>query len=309
LFGGSQTITAVDHVDLKVRRGELFGLLGPNGAGKTTFIKILCTLLIPEEGEAYVNGFNVMKEDMEVRKSLGTLFSSGGRGFHYRLTGYRNLEMFAALYNVPRKGRHERIMELLKLVGLEERAHDGIQKYSGGMWRKIILARALLPDPPVFLLDEPTAGLDVASSQTIRKFIKDLSEKQDKTIIYTTHYIEEAAQLCDRIGVLNKGRLIACDTPDAIVAMVKKYEVVEIRLEKVTKTQEDKLRSLSCVLDVTSSKDPVTSQQTLRLQIEGIESLQDVLNFLSDERIKLLDLKREEPGLADALLELIGKDS
>ena len=212
-------VTAVDHLNLEVKRGELFGLLGPNGAGKTTLVKILCTLLPPDEGDAYVNGFDVAREQMQVRRSLGALFSVGERGVFWRLNGYRNLEFFSAIYNVPRRKRHERIMEVLGLVGLKDQAFEHYQKYSGGMKRKLALARALLPDPPLLLLDEPTTGLDVISSRSLRKLIREkLSRDAGKTVLYTTHYVEEASQICDRICILNKGKLVACDTPAGLKA-------------------------------------------------------------------------------------------
>ena len=194
------SVNAVDNLNLNIKKGELFGLLGPNGAGKTTLVKILCTLLPPDEGTAIVNGFDVVKQQMRVKQSIGTIFSVGERGFFWRLSGYSNLEFFAAINNVPRSGRRQRIMEVLELVGLQEKAFEVFQKYSGGMKRKLALARALLADPPILLLDEPTTGLDVTSSRNIRDFIKnDLSKKQGKTVFYTTHYIEEVSQMCDRL--------------------------------------------------------------------------------------------------------------
>jgi len=202
-----RTLTAVDHLNLEIRKGELFGLLGRNGAGKTTLVKILCTLLPPDEGTASVNGFDVVKQQMQVKRSIGTIFSVGERGFFWRLTGYGNLEFYASIYNVPRRGRRERIMNVMDLVGMKDNAFELFQKYSGGMKRKLALARALLPDPPILLLDEPTTGLDVVSSRGIRDFIRnDLSRKAGKTVLYTTHYIEEAAQICDKVAILQKGR-------------------------------------------------------------------------------------------------------
>ncbi len=196
---------AVDNLNLVIEKGQLFGLLGPNGAGKTTLVKMLCTLLPPEGGTALVNGYDIIKQQMMVKRSLGTLFSVGERGFFWRLNGYRNLEFFASIYNVPRQKRHDRIMEVLKLVGLEGSAFDLYQKYSGGMKRKLSLARTLLPDPPILMLDEPTVGLDVISSRNIRDFVKNTVKETGKTVLYTTHYIEEAAQICDQIGILTKG--------------------------------------------------------------------------------------------------------
>jgi ABC-2 type transport system ATP-binding protein len=302
------TVTAVDHLNLEIKGGELFGLLGPNGAGQTTLVKILCTLLPPDEGTAYVNGFDVIHEQTNVKKSLGTLFSVGERGFFWRLTGYRNLEFFSAIYNVPRRRRHERIMEVLDRVGLKDKAFELYQKYSGGMKRKLALARALLPDPPILLLDEPTVGLDVISSRTVREFIRnDLSRKEGKTVLYTTHYVEEASQICDRIGILNKGKLITCDTPDAIRGIMKKGEVVDIRVRSITDSQIEAIKTMEGVDGMASElEDSVLGQQRLRLHLENIDALPMILNFFFKEKIRLIDLKREEPTLEDAFIKLTG---
>jgi ABC-2 type transport system ATP-binding protein len=301
-------VTAVDHLTLKIRKGELFGLLGPNGAGKTTLVKILCTLLPPDEGEAYVNGFDVVRQQMDVKRSLGTLFSVGERGVFWRLNGYRNLEFFSAIYNVPRRNRHERIMKVLDLVGLKDKAFENYQKYSGGMKRKLALARALLPDPPILLLDEPTVGLDVISSRSLREFIrKNLSEEAGKTVLYTTHYVEEASQICNRIGILNKGKLVACDTPDAIKGIVKKGEVVEIRVMSITDAQVETIKTIEGLIDITSEvEDSVLGQRRLRLHLQNMDSLSMVLDFFLKEKIRLINLRHEEPTLEDAFVELTG---
>lgn len=302
------TVTAVDHLSLEIHRGELFGLLGPNGAGKTTLVKILCTLLPPDGGKAYVNGFDVVRQQMDVKKSIGALFSVGERGAFWRLDGYRNLEFFSAIYNVPRRKRHERIMEVLDLVGLKDKAFEHYQKYSGGMKRKLALARALLPDPPILLLDEPTTGLDVISSRALREFIKnDLSKKAGKTVLYTTHYVEEASQICDRICILNKGKLVACDTPNAIRSITKKGEVVEIRVSSIAKAQIEAIRTMDGVVDMADEvEDSVLGQHRLRLHLQSMSTLPKVLDFLLKEKILLIDLKHEEPTLEDAFIELTG---
>ena len=303
-----ETATAVNHLDLNIQKGELFGLLGPNGAGKTTLVKILCTLLPPDEGNAYVNGFDVVRQQMDVKRSIGALFSVGERGVFWRLNGYRNLEFFSAIYNVPRRRRHERIMEVLDLVGLKDKAFEHYQKYSGGMKRKLALARALLPDPPILLLDEPTTGLDVISSRSLREFIKNnLSREAGKTVLYTTHYVEEASQICDRICILNKGKLVACGTPDAIRGITKKGEVVDIRVNTITDAQIEAIETMDGVVDMASEvEDPVLGQRRLRLHLESIDSLPMVLDFFFKEKIRLIDLKREEPTLEDAFIELTG---
>jgi len=303
-----KTVTAVDHLNLEIKRGELFGLLGPNGAGKTTLVKILCTLLPPDEGTAYVNGFDVIHDQMNVKRSIGALFSVGERGVFWRLNGYRNLEFFSAIYNVPRRRRHERIMEVLELVGLKDKAFELYQKYSGGMKRKLALARALLPDPPILLLDEPTTGLDVISSRSLREFIRNnLSRKACKTVLYTTHYVEEASQICDRIGILNGGKLISCDTPEGIKGIMKKGEVVDIRVTAITDAQIEAIRAMDGVVDMASEvEDPVLGQRRLRLHLESIDSLPMVLNFFFKEKIRLVDFRREEPTLEDAFIRLTG---
>jgi ABC-2 type transport system ATP-binding protein len=303
-----RTVTAVDHLSLEIKKGELYGLLGPNGAGKTTLVKILSTLLPPDEGSARVNGFDVVREQMSVKKSIGTLFSVGERGVFWRLNGYRNLEFFSAIYNVPRSRRHERIMEVLDLVGLKDKAFELYQKYSGGMKRKLALARALLPDPPILLLDEPTTGLDVMSSRTMREFIRnDLSRKAGKTVLYTTHYVEEASHICDRICIMNKGKLVACDTPDAIRGIMKKGEVVDMRVRAVTDAQVEAVKTIAGVIGIASEvEDQVLGQRRLRLHLENIESLSTVLDFFFKEKIRLMDLRREEPTLEDAFIKLTG---
>jgi ABC-2 type transport system ATP-binding protein len=302
-------VTAVDHVDLEIRKGELFGLLGRNGAGKTTLVKVLCTLLPPDDGTATVNGFDVVKQQMQVKRSIGTIFSVGERGFFWRLTGYANLEFYAAINNVQRGGRKERIMEVLDLVGMTDKAFEVFQKYSGGMKRKLALARALLADPPILLLDEPTTGLDVISSRNIREFIRnELVKNSGKTVLYTTHYIEEAAQICDRIAVMHKGHFIAIDTTDALKAMTKKGEAVDIVVKNMSEAQINVLRNVNSVANVTAEvQDSVLGQTRLRLRLERSEVLPDIFDFFFKEKIKILNFKQEEPTLEDAFIELTGQ--
>lgn len=304
----NRIVTAVDHVNLEIRKGELFGLLGRNGAGKTTLVKILCTLLPPDEGTGSVNGFDVAKQQMQVKQSIGTIFSVGERGFFWRLTGYSNLEFYAAINNVPRRGRKERIMEVLDLVGMKDNALEVFQKYSGGMKRKLALARALLPNPPILLLDEPTTGLDVISSRNIREFIKnDLVRKSGKTVLYTTHYIEEAAQICDRIAIMHKGRFIALDTPDALKATAKKGEALDVVVKNMSDAQINTLRGVDGVASLAAeTQDAVLGQTRLRLRLEKGDALPDIFDFFFKEKIKIVNFKQEEPTLEDAFIELTG---
>jgi ABC-2 type transport system ATP-binding protein len=308
LFKRRQTVSvnAIDNLNLTIKKGELFGLLGPNGAGKTTLVKMLCTLLPPTNGTALINGYDINKQQMQVKRSLGTLFSVGERGFFWRLNGFRNLEFFAAIYNVPRQKRHQRIMDVLKLVGLENSAFELYQRYSGGMKRKLSLARTLLSDPPILLLDEPTVGLDVIASRNIREFVKNtVSKESGKTVLYTTHYIEEAAQICDRIGILSHGKLIALGTPNALREKIKNEEQIYFILEDVTPKQIEKMRSLQGVINLTEkSDDLMPNQKGLCIKLKNVDQLPSIFDFLFEQKIKLVNFKRDEPTLEDAFIEL-----
>lgn len=205
---------ALDGLSFEVNENEIFGLLGPNGAGKTTLIHILATLLKPTEGGAIVNGFDVLHNANKVRQSIGVVFQAPSSDDI--LTGYENLKVHALLYGIPRKLREKRISEVLELVGLEDRKNDQVKKYSGGMRRRLEIARGLLHHPKVFFLDEPTLGLDPKSRQTMWKYIKKIVREEKVTIILTTHYMEEADMLCDRIGFITNGRIIALDSPSKL---------------------------------------------------------------------------------------------
>lgn len=202
---------ALHGLSFEVNENEIFGLLGPNGAGKTTLIHILATLLKPTEGGAIVNGFDVLHEPTKVRESIGVVFQAPSSDD--MLTGYENLKVHALLYGIPRKIREKRISEVLKLVGLEERKNDQVKKYSGGMRRRLEIARGLLHHPKVLFLDEPTLGLDPQSRDTMWRYIKKMVREEKITIILTTHYMEEADMLCDRIGFISSGKIIALDSP------------------------------------------------------------------------------------------------
>ena len=208
-------IAAVDHLDLTIPRGELFGLLGPNGAGKTTTIRMICTLLEPAAGTVRVWGYDARRAPTEVRRHLGVVLM-GERSVYWKLTGRENLEYFAALYQVPTERARTRIPELLDRVGLTPRADDLVERYSTGMRQRLALIKAMVHDPPVLLLDEPTTGLDPQAARNIRDLIRHLHRSEGKTIILTTHYMEEADQLCERVGIIDHGRIIALDAPQVL---------------------------------------------------------------------------------------------
>ncbi|RLG31507.1 ABC transporter ATP-binding protein, partial [Methanosarcinales archaeon] len=202
---------AVDHVSFSVENGEIFALLGPNGAGKTTTIKILTTLLKPTSGTAKIAGFDVSKDKDSVRRSIGIVFQEPS--LDWRLTGRENLDFHARIYGIGRREREERIEEVLKLVELEDKADVVVDKYSGGMKRSLELARGFIHSPKVLFLDEPTLGLDTHTRRRIWDYIRELNDKEGVTIVLTTHHMEEADYLCERVGIMDQGKIIALDTP------------------------------------------------------------------------------------------------
>jgi ABC-2 type transport system ATP-binding protein len=201
----------VHKLNLKINEGEIFGLLGPNGAGKTTTLSMLATLIKPSEGKAFVNSFDVSKEPSKVRKGIGFVFQDPSSD--EVLTGRENLYLHALMYGVDRKKVNQRMDEVLRLVDLADKQHIRMKKYSGGMRRRLELARGLLHEPRILFLDEPTLGLDPQTREHIWRYIKKLSVEKKVTIIITTHYMDEADQLCDRLGIIDHGRIVALDSP------------------------------------------------------------------------------------------------
>lgn len=202
-------VTALNGVNLEVEEGEIFGLLGPNGAGKTTLIKILCTLLLPNEGKAYVNGYDVTSQPAKVKKNIGC-FLEGERSFYFRLTGRQNLAFFATLQNINGRHAEARIEKVLELMGLSRHADRLFMDYSIGMRQRLSLARALLNEPAILFLDEPTKSLDPLTAHKFRKFLKEeLVKERGKTLLIATHSLEEAEYLCDRLAFLDQGNFKA----------------------------------------------------------------------------------------------------
>ncbi|MEP6895653.1 MAG: ATP-binding cassette domain-containing protein [Chloroflexota bacterium] len=242
--------TAVDGVDIQIQRGEIFGLLGPNGAGKSTTIRMLCTLLEPTSGTARVNGFDIVKQANDVRRNLGTLLA-GERSIYWKLTGRENLEYFAALYHIPPAIAKKRVDELIERMELKDRANELVEKYSTGMRQRVAISKALLARPPILLLDEPTLGLDPQAARNLRELIAELKQ-EGHTILLTTHYMEEADQLSDRIGIIDTGKVIALDTPEGLKRRIEQKEVIKLEVTGWHQEIGDKIKSISGIENLMS---------------------------------------------------------
>jgi len=223
-----EDLTAVDGLSLVVDKGELFGLLGPNGAGKTTTINILCGLLKPTTGSVKVGGYDALKEPSKIKELIGV--SPQETAVYPHLTGKENIELFANLHAMPKEKLKRNIDDLLQKLSLRDHAKRLAGKYSGGMMRRINLAMALVHDPEIAFLDEPTVGMDPQSRRAVWDFIREL-KKQNKTVLLTTHYMEEAEELCDRVGIIDNGKLISLGTPQQLKTQFKVKNLEEVFLQ------------------------------------------------------------------------------
>jgi len=301
-FGGVARVTkALNGIDFTVKRGELFGLIGPNGAGKTTTVKILTTLLTQTSGEAFILGLDVRKDLYEIRRRIGIVFG-GERGLYNRVSALDNLRYFSDLYGVEPSVARERIPQLLKAVGLAERADERVEKYSRGMKQRLHIAKALVHDPELLVLDEPTIGLDPGGARDIRNMIREM-QKQGKTILLTTHYMFEAEELCQRVAVISKGKIVALDTPSALKRLVRDISVIELRTYGATTEYVDALKQLPNVVRVVAELD--SEVQTIRIQSPlGADLLPQVMSALPLDA-KIIDRTIKEPTLEDAYLRLV----
>jgi len=287
-------VTAVDNISFTVAPGEIFGFLGPNGAGKTTTINILCTLSKPSSGKATINGFDVVRQQSQVRQSIGLVFQDPS--LDERLSGLQNLRFHAMVYNMSASLREPRIEHVLRMVELWDKRNNEVRTYSGGMKRRLELARGLLHHPKVLFLDEPTLGLDPQTRNHIWEYILDMRQSEGTTIFLTTHYMEEAEK-ADRIAVIDYGKLVAMDNPEQLKKIVGK-DIISVKTDDSDKAIEEiKLRYQ---IEARRDSDGIT------FEVAGGDKFLPV--FLKEFAIKILTVSLRRPSLEDVFLKLTGHE-
>lgn len=298
-------LIALQNVNLTVERGELFGLLGPNGAGKTTLIKILTTLLAPTSGWARVAGADVHAEPDLVRPKINMV--SGGESSGYGLLTVReNLWMFSQFYGVPSKEANERIEALLEMVGLKDRMNTKSSDLSTGLRQKMNIVRGFLTEPEVLFLDEPTLGLDVGAMRDVRRFIIDwLKADEERTLLLTTHYMAEAEELCDRVAIINKGRVLACDKPSVLKQRLQKDALFEIQVSPLNGLTQQMLVDQPEVRN--AAIEDVEGGAKLSLALVEESALARVINLFTQKDVKVMNLTKREPTLEDVFVDLVGR--
>jgi ABC-2 type transport system ATP-binding protein len=292
-----EKLLAVDHISFEVKRGEIFGFLGPNGAGKTTTTKMLTGLTIPTSGTLMIAGKDMVKQSVEAKKSIGVVPENSN--IYGEMSAWDNLIFAAQLYRVPKEKRETKAKELLELFGLYERRQDRAEVFSKGMKRRLTIAAALVHSPSILFLDEPTSGLDIQSSRIIRSLIKDLN-KNGVTVFLTTHYIEEADQLCQRIAIINRGKLVAIDNPQKLKASAEKHQVIEISFDQANDI-EQKLSRIEMFERVMQSGDK------FRIHVSDIsEAVPALADFAKVNSLKIISFNTLSPSLEDVFVELTG---
>ena len=297
-YGG---LTALDRVSLEIPEGDFFGLLGPNGAGKTTLIRILTTLLKPTSGYAKVLGHDVVKDPTAVRNVIGVVPQAMTSDLD--LTGYETMDIYARFYDLPKKERQERIDELLSMVGLRERAGDLVATYSGGMRRRLEIARGLVHKPGILILDEPTIGLDPQSRHVVWELLEKFRKGDRLTVLLTTHYMEEAESLCDHVAIIDYGKIVALDTVPGLKRAIPQKDVVELTVSGVDLEKAvEKAKSLP---DVTSAA--YKEESVLVSSDHGAEIIPEVVEALRGMGARVTRVMLKEQTLEDVFIHYTGR--
>ena len=292
------SLKAVNQISFNVREGEIFGLLGPNGAGKTTTIKMLTTLIKSTSGTALLNGSSINKDQNSIRKSIGIIFQDPS--LDDELTGRENLEFHAILYNIKKQHMKEKIAEILKLVELEDKADTLVKNYSGGMKRRLEIGRGLVHEPKILFLDEPTVGLDPQTRRHIWEYIKKLNELKRVTVILTTHYIEEADYLCDRVAFVDHGKIVALDTPKALKAKMG-GDIISLGVNMNGSLLESKFKHIKGVKKI------VIHDNYVDITIEnGEQRIPEVVSIAESNKIIINSVNLHKPSLEDVFIYYTG---
>jgi len=301
---GKKAVHALKDVSLDIEDGEVFGLLGPNGAGKTTLIKCLTTLLIPTSGRAWVNGYDVLAEEERVRASIGCMLM-GDRGLYWKLTGRENLDFFGALYHVPRAPRRKRLQDLIALLKLDDFVDRTVETYSAGQRMIVAFAKSLIHDAPILFLDEPTVTMDVPTARDLRHIVKEL-HAQGKTILYTTHLMHEAEELCNRVAIIDHGEIIALGTPSHLKSSIAREDVVS--LEGVfSDASIGRLRAVQGIRNVA-----VATESGGRTKLEVLcensrASLPKIIEAAMGDGATIEFIRSSEPTLEDVFIAKTGR--
>jgi ABC-2 type transport system ATP-binding protein len=308
--GGKKTeprsLVALNDINLEIQPGELFGLLGPNGAGKTTLIKILTTLLAPTTGHAWVAGYDVVGESDKVRTRINMV--SGGEASGYGLLTVReNLWMFSQFYGLPSPVANRNIKHLLEVVGLSDRMNTRSSDLSTGLRQKMNIVRGFMTDPDVLFLDEPTLGLDVGASREVRHFIRSwINDNPTRTLMLTTHYMVEADELCDRVAIINQGRVLACDSPANLKRKLHQEAIFHLEVSPINGSlSSDTFAGLPGVYNVVHQ--PKDGYDLLDLILDEEQALAGVVSILNTANIRLINLQKNEPSLEDVFVKLVGQ--
>ncbi|MEM2899723.1 MAG: ABC transporter ATP-binding protein [Thermoplasmata archaeon] len=297
-------ITAVDGISLSVKSGELFGFLGPNGAGKSTTIRMLCTLLTPTSGSAKVAGFDIVKEPEKVREHIGLV--SEKMIMYDRLTAYENLRLFGKLYGLEPSRLNAKIDELLALVNMEKWRDTQIGKFSTGMKQRINVIRALLHEPDIVFLDEPTLGLDPHATREVREFVRKLNMK-GTTVVITTHIMYEAELLCHRIGIIDKGKIVALDTSKNLKKLLSGEDVSIFEIE-VKELNEGIINELKNTKDVSMVSVSDENPNVIKVHAKGESSFDVIIDAIMKQKGKVVTMKDLEPTLEDVFIKLTGRE-
>lgn len=290
-------LIAVDHINFDVHKGEIFGFLGPNGAGKTTTLRMLTGIIKPNQGKADILGFNIQKEPLKAKQNIGVVPETSNA--YVDLSAWQNMMLMSELYGIPKKEAEMRSKSLLERLNLYDRRNDKVKGFSKGMKQRLILCMALVNDPQIIFLDEPTSGLDVHSSLLIRDILQEFPD-HNKTIFLTTHNMDEANYLCDRVAIINKGKIAAIDRPGNLKNTIKKLKSIEVSFDKTVNIQ--KLSTIPNINEVRKEGDKFI------IDTDNINDLiHSVTNFAQQENLKIITLNTRDPSLEEVFLKITGE--